>query len=367
MPKPAEDQVFLGAPASLWRVFLQQPPGRGRQGCMVTQAQKQASAVRRASNRERGRKRASARVRARPILPGRSYKVTKRCNERRMYLVPGRGFDYDPKGLAGFIGYCLAYCANCYGIQIHACVFMSNHYHIDLSDPHANLVEFKRLLNSMIARGVNACENRKGSFWDRDVPADTQRPIDDQSFLDLVYTIANPVSAGLVRHSHQWGGFTTAGWRFGESRAFRRPDGYFDKKGQMPESVVLTLVRPAIYLELSDDELFARLEAELHRRELEICNQMRRSSRRFMGPRKAQGQRFGTIPRSFEERFTVTPRVAASCRWRLLAQLQRNRAWEREYADARARLLAGETAVFPAGTYFLRRFAGVSVAQLATC
>jgi putative transposase len=334
---------------------------------MVTQAQKQASAVRRARNRERGRKRNSPRVRARPILPGRSYKVTKRCDERRMYLVPGRGLGYDSQRLAGFVGYCLAYCANAYKIQIHACVFMSNHYHIDLSDPCANLVEFKRLLNSMIARGINAVEDRKGSFWDRDIPADTQRPVDDQSFLDLVYTIANPVSAGLVRHSDQWIGFTTAGWRFGESRTFQRPDFYFDEKGQMPEKIALTLVRPAIYLELSDEELFARLEAALHRRELEVRNQMRGSSRRFVGPRKAAVQRFGTIPRSFEERFTITPRVAASCRWRLLAQLQRNRAWEREYADARARLLAGEAAVFPAGTYFLRRFAGVAVAQLAIC
>jgi putative transposase len=333
---------------------------------MVTPTQKQASAVRRANNRARGRKRGYARVRARPILPGRSYKITKRCNERRMYLTPGPGLGFDPKRMAEFLGYCLAYCANTYGIEIHACVFMSNHYHIDLSDPHANLVEFKRLLNSMIARGINAVENRKGGFWDRDIPADTQRPVDDHSLRDMIYTLANPVSAGLVRHAGQWPGFTTACWRFGESRKFARPDFYFDEKGDMPEKITLTLVRPSIFPELSDDELFAALEAALHRRELDVCTQMRRDSRRFAGARKAVG-RFGTIPQSFEERFGIVPKVAASCRWRLLAQLQRDRAWEQHYAESRARLLTGKPAVFPAGTYFLRKFAGVSVAEHATC
>ena len=334
---------------------------------MVTPTQKQASADRRANNRARGRKRKHARVRARPVLPGRSYKITKRCNERRMYLVAGSGLDYDPKRLADFLGYCLAYCANTYGIQIHACVFMSNHYHIDISDPHANLVEFKRLLNSMIARGINAAEGRHGSFWDRDIPADTQRPIDDETFLDLVYTLVNPVTAGLVRHADQWPGFTTAGWRFGETRSFRRPDFYFDKGGEMPEKVTLTLARPAIFGDLDDDELFTRIEAAVHQRELEICQQMRRDSRRFAGVQKTARQPFGAIPRSFEERFRVTPRVATACKWRRLAQLQRNRAWESAYADARARLLEGEAAMFPAGTYALRKFAGVAVAVLAIC
>ena len=284
-----------------------------------------------------------------------------------MYLVAGRGLGHDPGRLTQFLGYCLAYCANTYGIQVHAAVFMGNHYHLDVSDPYGNVVEFKQLLNSMIARGLNAAQGRKGSFWDRDTPADTHRPADDETFMDLVYTLANPVDAGLVRHSTQWQSFTTAGWRFGESRSFRRPSFYFDKRGDMPDAVVLTLSRPAIFADLSDDELFARLEAAVHHRELEVCRRMRGESRRFMGSQKAARQQFGVVPRSFEERFRVTPRVASACKWRRLAQLQRNREWERAYADARARLLVGEVAVFPAGTFALRKFAGVTVAERATC
>ena len=71
-----------------------------------------------------------------------------------------------------------------------------------------------------------------------------------------------------------------------------------------------------------------------------------------MGLRKLARQPWNVAPKSFEERFTVKPTVAASSKWLILAQLQRDREWEREYGAARALLLAGEPAVFPAGTYW---------------
>jgi hypothetical protein len=108
---------------------------------VATCAQKQASADRRAANRARGRTRSHARVRARPIHPGSSSKVTKRCLERRLFLAPGR----EPDEVVNFLGYCLAYTANKYGLQIHAGVTMSNHYHVDLTDPHGELVAWKQL------------------------------------------------------------------------------------------------------------------------------------------------------------------------------------------------------------------------------
>jgi hypothetical protein len=251
-------------------------------------------------------------------------------------------------------------------MEIHAAVFMSNHYHIDVTDPHAKLPRFKQLLNSLIARAVNATRKpraRFGGFWDRDAACDTHRPSDDETFLDLAYTIANPVTAGLVRHAAIWPGLTTAGWRFGETRSFKRPKEFFDPK-TMPAEVSLTLVRPHVYPHLSDDQVYARLEAEVRRRELETEAKFRRESRRVVGVQKLRKQRWGGAPKSFDERFTVAPQVAASCKWKRLAQLLRNREWERLYAEARARLLAGVDVVFPAGTFQLRATAGVAV---ATC
>ena len=201
-----------------------------------------------------------------------------------------------------------------------------------------------------------------GSVWGRGGACDTQRPTDDESFMDLVYTLANPVTAGLVRRARLWPGFTTAGWRFGETRSFRRPSWFFDAD-HMPESVELTLVRPHVFEELSDQELFERVQLEVHERERQTQAEFRRTSRRFVGLDKLRSVRHDWAPRSIDERFTVAPRVAASCKWKRLAQLQRNRDWERAYAAAREALLSGRDAVFPAGTYQLRRLANVAVAE----
>jgi hypothetical protein len=178
--------------------------------------------------------------------------------------------------------------------------------------------------------------------------------------------MTNPVKAGLVKWSWLWPGFTTAGWRFGETRTFKRPDWFFDEGGQMPEEVTLTLVRPPIFRELDDDALYQRLAAEVRAHELELQREHRQKGRRFMGLRKLGRQAWNQAPKSFEERFTITPKVAAASRWLVLAELQRDREWERQYAAARALLLEGKPAVFPAGTYWLRRFVGVDLAAGTT-
>jgi hypothetical protein len=318
----------------------------------------QASAARRAANRARGQARPHPRVRARPIFAGRSYKVTRRCVGRLLLLSPGAKADE----LRNFIGYCLAYAATRYGIEVHASVWMSNHHHTDVTDPEGNLVPFKQLLHSLIARGRNARLGRHDTFWSGDAACDTRRPTDDETLRDLVYTLTNPVAAGLVKRARRWPGFTTMGWRFGETRTFRRPAWFFDKSGSMPDEASLTLVRPSIYRELDDDALHGLLMDEVRAREVDIKLKFREQGRRFMGERKLARQHWNRAPQSFEERFRVAPKYAASSKWLVLAELQRDREWERRYAAARALLRAGKPALFPAGTYWLRRFAGAVVA-----
>jgi putative transposase len=328
---------------------------------VATPAQKRASGARRETNRALGVTRGYDRVRARPIYPGRRYKINRRCIGQLMLFAPGA----DAAELVNFIGYCLAHAAATNGIQVHASMWMSNHHHTDVTDPDANLVPFKQQLHSLVARGRNARLRRFDSVWSGDKPCDTRRPTDDESLRDLVYTLTNPVKSGLVKWARQWPGFTTIGWRFGETRTFKRPDWFFDETGDMPEAVSLTLVRPPIFLELDDDALYTKLMAAVREREFEIHRSMRLRGRRFMGQRKLARQRWNCAPQSFEERFTVTPKHAGSSKQRVLAEVGRDREWERQYAAARALLLAGEPTVFPAGTYWLRRFAGVDVAAQA--
>jgi putative transposase len=270
--------------------------------------------------------------------------------------------SFKGEELNNFIGYCLGYAANLYGIEIHASVWMSNHHHTDVTDPHGNLAPFKQLLHSMIARGRNAQLGRSDSFWSGDEPCDTRRPTDDEALGDLVYTLTNPVDAGLVKWARWWPGFTTNCWRFGETRTFKRPKWFFDQGGKMPEKVTLTLVRPPIFRELDDDGLYDLLMTRARARELALQQERRGKGQRFLGLRKLAKQRWNCAPKSFEERFKIAPKHAASSKWRALAELQRDREWERQYAAARGLLRAGKQAVFPAGTYWMRRFAGVEVA-----
>ena len=328
---------------------------------MATSAQKQASAARRAKNRARGRARGDPRVRARPIERGRRYKITRRCIGRLLLFSPGR----DAAELRNFIGYCLAHAATRYGIQIHTSLWMSNHHHTDITDPEANLVPFKQLLHSLIARGRNAQLGRDDSIWSGKKPSDTRRPTEEESLMDMVYTLTNPVDAGLVKWAKLWPGFTTIGWRFGETRTFKRPVGFFDDEGDMPEEVSLTLVRPQIHLELDDDAVYDKLMAEVRKHECDVQRSMRQEGRRFMGLIRLKNQRWNRAPQSFEERFNIVPKHAASSLKRVLAEVERDREWERQYAAARTLLLAGKPAVFPAGTYWLHRFAGVAVAPQA--
>jgi putative transposase len=276
-----------------------------------------------------------------------------------MFLAP----DDDAADIANFIGYCLACAANEYGIEVHACVVMSNHHHTDVTDPLAKLPAFVQRFHSLVARGINVLRVRKGTFWGGEKPGLTTQPADEETLQDLVYTITNPVKDGLVKWSRLWPGFSTQGWRFGEMRTFKRPGWLFDEDGEMPSTASLTLTRPAIFLELDDDELFERLEQEVLRREREHQAEFRRQGRRFMGPDKLAKRRWNSAAKSYEERFKVAPRVASSCKWLRLAQLQRNREWEREYAAARELMLAGLPVVFPAGTYWLKHFVGVEVAE----
>ena len=64
-------------------------------------------------------------------------------------------------------------------------------------------------------------------------------------------------------------------------------------------------------------------------------------------------------------RLSETRRWATKIRsWARVEALQRNQAFIDRYREARADHLAGREAFFPAGTWWLHRFAGVKCAEL---
>jgi hypothetical protein len=96
--------------------------------------------------------------------------------------------------------------------------------------------------------------------------------------------------------------------------------------------------------------------------ELSIAAERQRTGQRVYGRRAVLRQAWWERPTSFEPRRNLRPRVAARSKWARIEALQRNRAFLIDYAAAREGWRCGSTVRFPAGTYWLGRFAGVPIA-----
>lgn len=312
--------------------------------------QKQASAQRRAANRARGQERGHRRVRARPVIPGQSFKLTLRCHEQRLFLSTG----HDPETIRELYGYLLGVALLKYGLLFHGGNQMGTHHHLDLTDVQGNRPLFKVFFHGFLARALNSFRGRTGDFWESGGSCDTIRDNDEESIGDLVYTDANPVSAGLVKWPHLWEGFHSAGWAFGESRTFERPKiPWFDVVGgNWPDEVTITRTRPPCLAHLSDEDATALLKELIERRCLEKQAEMKKARRRFKQPKKLARERWWRRPSSTTESFTVKPKIAVRCKYRRLAAIQRNKEWEAQYAAADEAFANGNRDIeYPYGTW----------------
>ena len=80
-----------------------------------------------------------------------------------------------------------------------------------------------------------------------------------------------------------------------------------------------------------------------------------------MGRYAVQRQSWRESPTSREPRRNLRPTIAARSWWARLEAIQRKQEFTDAYRAARRALLAGVPILFPPGTYWLRRFMGVSV------
>lgn len=290
----------------------------------------------------------------REILPGRFYKVTRRCTQRQFLLRP------DAETNNAFL-YCLAEAATRFEIEVIAASAQSNHHHTDVFDRHGRIVEFTEHFHKMTAKCMNALRGREENFWSSE-DVSLVHLVDPSDVLEkVIYTLTNPVKDGLVDTVAHWPGVNTLkSLRTGKLLEARRPTHFFSEKGIMPPSVTLQLAIPA---ELGDPDGFVRgifdgvTAVENGKRE-----ERARTGRRIVGRGQVLRQSWRDCPTSNEPSRTLNPRVAARSKWHRIQALLRNKAFVAAYKSARLAWLAGLDVVFPAGTYWLRRFANVPIA-----
>ncbi len=289
----------------------------------------------------------------RQVLPGTTYLVTRRCAQREFLLKPRPSTD-------AILRYLLAVAAKRYGILLHAACVMSNHYHLVLTDPRAELPRFCQLLDGLAARVLNASYGRWETFWG---PA-SYSAVELVSAKDVVektaYALANPVEAGLVAHGAEWPGIWTAPEQIGAGgEIVQRPEVFFSKTGSMPEREALVFTVPKGFA--SAQEFRAAVSARVAERELAAAEALRAKGERFMGARRVLKEKRTERPASREPRRGLNPRIAAGDGAERIEALARLAGFRGAYREALARLKAGEQRVlFPLGTYLLRVNLGVS-------
>jgi REP element-mobilizing transposase RayT len=285
----------------------------------------------------------------RRIRPGSIWLVTRRCAGRQFLLRPDR-FVND------VLLYCLGHAAKKTGVQIHAFQFLSNHYHLVVSDPNGVLPDFLHLFDSLVARILNRYRGRRENFWSCEHYSAVEL-LDDEAVVEkIIYTLTNVVAAGLVHKHDAWPGLTSTVDRIeGDEYVVRRPKDGFFRRTTLPEEVRLRLTRPPCFRGQWLAKLRDRLETLVREREKEIRARFRREGREFLSRARVLEQdptSAATSPEAFGAR---VPAVACKDPERRREEIRLLREFRHAHRKARDRFAKGERKVqFPHGTWLLR-------------
>ena len=291
---------------------------------------------------------------ARQILPGATYLVTRRCTQRFFLLKPSHR-------VRQIFLYCLAFAASRTGVQIHAVVVMSNHYHLVVTDPRGLLPLFAEYLNKFVAKCLNAAYGRWENFWAANQPTSYVRLADEGAVLDkMAYTLCNPVLSGLVPYRSEWPGVL-----LGEPGTLEitRPEGFFREAGPMPEVLTLEISAPPAG-QAAPEEYWRRVTEAADATEAEARQKMAREKRRFLGVKAIMRQSIYDSPKTPAPRRRLSPLIACKDLAQRVLELAMCREWLRAYREAlRAWRRADRDAIFPPGTYGMRAWHAARCAE----
>ena len=267
--------------------------------------------------------------------------------------VVHRLFFLKPTALTlNIFAYCLAYAALEAGIRIHEFIVMSNHYHIVFTDLDGRMPKFQQILNAFVARALNACHGRVGTFWERESFSAPELPEDEDVIDKCVYALTNPCSADLVARARDWPGLSSWALDYGHALLATRPS-FFGE--DMPATLELRLVRPAVMPELSDQELRDEIRRRTIERERHLADERRAARRTVMGAEAVLRQSIDDRPRSRTEHSGARRSVSTRNYWARVECLQRDADWLCRYREALARYVAGvRDVMFPFGTYLMK-------------
>lgn len=281
--------------------------------------------------------------------------VTRRCTQRQFLLRP------DRETTNAFI-YCLSLAAQRTDMEVLAFLAHSNHHHTVVVDTHGRMPEFLETFHKLVAKHQNALRGRWENFWASEATSVVELQGPEDVLAKITYTLTNPVKDGLIERADQWPGATSVRASLHDHPVLaHRPARFFRKDGELPECVRLKIHRPPPFGHLDQAEWRDLLADHIRSVETTARSERHQAGRALLGRAEILRQLPTDRPRSCEPRRQVSPRLASVNKWARIESLQRNKTFLAAYRAARDLWKGGSFALFPSGTYWLRRFAGVPV------
>ncbi|WP_437827154.1 transposase [Sorangium sp. So ce1153] len=298
----------------------------------------------------------------REIAPGATYLITRRVLRRHLLLRPDTAMNQ-------LLVYALAVSARRYGVEVHALCAMSTHLHLVVTDVQGVLPRFLQFFHRLVALGTKVLRTWDGPVWDHE-PTSVVRLLTRAAVVEkIAYVLANPVAAGLVRHAKQWPGIKVDVDELGRGVLHAtRPSAYLDPENpQWFEQATLPLALPPVVEHEHAEGFRHQVADELARQEERAHAEMERKGLRFLGAEQASKISPYERATSFEGLHDRNPTFAVGRdqgdAWRIAAAAVS--AFRASYRAALERWRTGvRSAVFPAGTWWMRMFHGVDVSDM---
>jgi putative transposase len=288
----------------------------------------------------------------RRVVPGTTYKITRRTVERQFFLRPSPEVNE-------IVSYALASAVLQHGMLLHAWVAMANHPHVEGTDVRGVLPAFLHDFHREVALALKALHGLPECVWARCSTSAVELHGQGAQVEAALYTMLNPVVAGLVEHAADWPG---AIWLPGQRElVVRRPDVWFSK--DRPEVLRVPIVPPPAWTG-TEDEWHEHMAERLAEREATLRKERVRAGRAVLGRQRMLQKKITDRPWTKESTEPTRNPVLASggdpgLMVALVAQL---RAWRRAYIEARDRWRTDKTAVFPLGTWWKAVHDGAAIA-----
>ena len=297
-------------------------------------------------------------VQAFPYDEHTTYLLTRNTSERRFFLRPS-------KELKEAILYCIADAQAQHPVQIHAFCAMSNHIHIVLTDPDGSAPLFVQAMNQNIARYVNCSLGRFGAMWEGGARPNYCVLPEHGDILDkVVYTLTNPVKAGIIPQHHLWpGAISNVAQIEKGSITTKRPKKFFSKTDDptlLTRELILTQAPGPVVMSAKDyGRYLARRVAET---EAAIAADREAKGEKWSGRKECLALDPFAAPKTKWTPFSRNPKVSSKHEESRKALILRLKQFRSQYGEAKRAFRSGNRdAPFPQGTFSMRVYWDVAL------